>query len=381
MTVAVRHLGDDRYRVTMYVGVDERTGRQRQKTRVIHAPTLQRARRDASAVETAMRAELAEGLIARESVAGYVRQWLDENAQTKSPGTMASYRHYANGIVGQFGRMLMVDLKPRDVRSWYAKLATAGTSPATISHYHSVLRAICRQAWADGEVTKPATFGIKLARADHVAMRLPTERAFMSIIGNAHGDLATVQLLALATGMRRGELVALRWSDLHGRALHVARSLTEVRGSVKPGPTKGKRSRIVALDDGTMRMLAAHRAAQVGFAAQLGATVDKRSDRFMFADFRTDPRGRSPYAPTWVTHGWVRTCKVARVSGVRFHDLRHRHATTLLEAGVPLHVVSARLGHAQVSTTLNIYAKADAALDRAAARVIGRAMKALPAGD
>jgi len=184
--------------------------------------------------------------------------------------------------------------------------------------------------------------------------------------------------LALATGMRRGELVALRWSDLHARTVHVARALTEVDHQVKSGPTKGKRSRVVSIDDGTMRMLARHRAEQVKVADQFGVKLDKRADRYVFANLAADPKGQIPFPPTWVTHGWVRTCRAATVTGLRFHDIRHRHATSLLEAGVPMHVVSARLGHAQVSTTLDIYARPDAGQDRAAARVIGQAMKALP---
>lgn len=374
----VYHLGGDRWRVTAFESWDPLTKRQKQRTRVIHAPDQRSALKLAPQVKADLLREIRDGIALRGTVAGAVTAWLDEAETRLSPTTMKGYRQIGAAVIAKFGRMKMDELEPSDVRSWYAKLTRDGMTPETLAHYHSVLRIICKQAWNDRKTALPATNGVKLAKSDQVALRLPTGRAFMAIIDHASGDQAVIQRLALATGMRRGELVALKWSDLHGRALHVARAMTEAGGDVRAGPTKGKRSRVVALDDGAMRMLARHRASQVVTAAQFGMRTDKRADRHVFADLEADPKGRVPYPPTWVTHGWVRTCTLAGVAGVRFHDLRHRHATTLLDAGVPVHVVSARLGHAQVSTTLNIYARPDATLDRAAARVIGQAMKALP---
>lgn len=379
-TQGVYHLGGDRWRVTAFESWDPNTRKQKQRTRVIHAPDRRSALRLAPEVKGDLLREIRDGVALKGTVAGAVAAWLDEAETRLSRTTMKGYRQIGAAIGRKFGRMKIDELEPSDVRSWYAKLTREGMSPQTLAHYHAVLRIVCKRAWNDRKTVLPATNGVDLAKPDQVAIRLPTDRAFLATIDHASGDQWVIQRLALATGMRRGELVALRWSDLHGRVIHVARALTEVGGAVKSGPTKGKRSRIVSIDDGAMRMLAQHRTAQVKATAQFGTDIDKRADRYLFANFEADPKGQTPYPPTWVTHGWIRTCAAAKVDGARFHDIRHRHATTLLDAGVPIHVVSARLGHAQVSTTLNIYAKPDATLDRVAARVIGQAMRALPKG-
>lgn len=374
---SVYHLGGDRYRVTVYAGLDPRTNAPLQRTRTIRANGPQAARRKADAVAGEIRKEIEQGAVIRGTLAGYVDVWLKENAQTKSPTTMAGYRQIGGVIVKEFGRMKIDELRPRDVRAWYARLAADGMTQATIRHYHAVLNAICRQAWGDGEVTKPATFGVKLPKATHAALDLPTDQAMMVALSHASGDLLVALRLALATGMRRGELLALRWSDLHGTDLHVERALIELKGDVQSKSTKGKRGRIVALDHQTVRMLARHRGAQMAAAEQLGFTLAKRSDRAVLANLQADPTGQTPYPPTWLSHGWSRVRAAAGLPNVRLHDFRHRHATTLLDSGVPIHVVSPRLGHATVTVTLDIYAHADRPADRAAARIIGQAMKAL----
>jgi integrase len=377
MTGSVQHLGADRYRVIVYAGTDERTGREKYRSRSFRADGIQKARKAATKIADALLDEIADGKVVRGTLAGYVDVWLKENQQTKSPTTMTGYRQIAGVIVAEFGRMKIDELRPRDVRAWYARLAAGGMTQATIRHYHAVLNAICRQAWADGEVTKPATFGVKLPKANRQALELPTEQAMMVALSHATGDLQVALRLAVATGMRRGELLALRWSDLHGTELHVERALIELKGVVQSKSTKGKRGRVVALDHETMRMLTRHRTAQVASAKQLGYTIDKRADRALLANLEADPSGQTPYPPTWLSHGWARVRSSAGLPSVRLHDLRHRHATTLLDSGVPIHVVSPRLGHATVTVTLDIYAHADRPADRAAARVIGQAMKAL----
>lgn len=378
MTGSVRHIKDDRYCVIVYAGRDERTGKEQYRSKSFRAEGIQKARKLATKHADALLDEIANGKVIRGTIAGYVDVWLKENAQTKSPTTMAGYRQIAGVIVKEFGRMKIDELRPRDVRAWYARLAADGMTQATIRHYHAVLNAICRQAWGDGEVTKPATFGVKLPKTERKTLELPTEQAMMVALSHAGGDLAAALRLALATGMRRGELLALRWADLHGTELHVERALIELKGDVQSKSTKGKRGRVVALDHQTMRMLATHRMTQTTAADMLGVTLMLRNDRYILADIKSDPTGQTPYPPTWLSHGWAVVRRAAGLPNVRLHDFRHRHATTLLDSGVPIHVVSPRLGHATVTVTLDIYAHADRPADRAAARVIGRAMKALP---
>lgn len=379
MTGSLRHIKEDRWRVVVYAGRDERSGKERYRSRSFRADGIQKARKAAVGVAKELLDEIDKGIVVRGTVAGYVDVWLREGAQSKATTTMLAYRQIGAAIVGEFGRMKLDELRPRDVRAWYAKLAAGGMTQPTIRHYHAVLNAVCRQAWADGEIVKPPTFGVKLPKAERKSLELPTEQAMMVALSCAGGDLAVALRLALATGMRRGELVALRWSDLRGTDLHVERALVDANGAVLSKSTKGKRGRVVALDHATMRMLAGHRSAQVGVAATLGVSLAKRRDRAVLANWEADPTGQTPYAPMWLTRGWQRTRKVAGLPDVRLHDIRHKHATTLVDSGlVPIMDVSARLGHSKVSTTVDVYLRPSRDRDRVAARVIGQAMKALP---
>lgn len=188
--------------------------------------------------------------------------------------------------------------------------------------------------------------------------------------------------VAAGTGLRRGELCGLRWSDvdLDGAELVVRRAVVEVAGRVTVKGTKTHQIRRLALSEGLVGVLGRHREAVLERA------------RISEAGWAEDPYvwsraldASEPLRPGLVTKGWVALCRSVGVEGVRFHDLRHLHATTLIDAGVPVTTVAARLGHAQVSTTTNIYAHAVRARDVEAAAVMDRwmdgARSGLGAGD
>jgi len=178
-------------------------------------------------------------------------------------------------------------------------------------------------------------------------------------------------MLAAATGMRRGEVLGLRWEDvdLANRSLTVRRALSVVQGHAMLKQPKTSRCRTLRLDGITIAVLEQRGRAQERDRAD---AVEWR-DHWNLVFTHTDGRHLDPVR---VTHAFRRAVLDAPVPRVRLHDLRHTHATLLLQAGVPVKVVSERLGHAQISLTLDIYAHvlpamdADAA-DRFAAAVFG----------
>jgi integrase len=180
-------------------------------------------------------------------------------------------------------------------------------------------------------------------------------------------DFGTMLRVIAATGARRGEVCALRWSDLDTQAgaLTIRRSLAAVVGGPIEKDTKTHAARRIALDKATLAALASHRATAVERAAVGGFSFDVNS--FMF----TSANGVSPVHPDALTSVFRRLCDKLGLKGVRLHDLRHLHATQLLAAGVPVRTVSGRLGHANAATTLNVYAHFLEASDRDAADVIG----------
>lgn len=164
--------------------------------------------------------------------------------------------------------------------------------------------------------------------------------------------LAAFYRLAAYTGARRGELLHLRWPDVDLDAGEVtfSGSTDVIAGERIEGTTKRGRSRIVGLDTGTVDVMREHRRRQV--AEQLAAGKWWIEDEDVV--FRAE--SGAPLFPSTVSSLMRRLVGAAGLPHARLHDLRHLHATTLLLAGVPVHVVAARLGHADPSITLKVYA-------------------------
>lgn len=370
--MTAHHIEGDRYKAVLYLGRDDGK-RQRQRSRSFRASSQREADKIAEKLRTEMRAEhnktQREAAARAGTFAEYFNAWLDEVEPHRSPTTMKGYRSNGKKLLAHFGSMPLDLIGSQDVRVWHAKLAKGGMSAATIDHHHALLSAVLRQALRDDKVTKAATFGAKRPKRPKYEITLPKDADVLAMVHGCGGDLRIAVRIAAACGLRRGELVALRWSDIKGRELKVARARIEVAGAVEQS-TKGKRSRPVPIDHPTMRVLAAHRRAQVAQAAQLGVTLDVRGDRRILANLADDPSGQTPYSLSWLSHGWE---SARRGSGMRLHDLRHWYATKTLEGGMAtIAELSEWLGHAQVSTTLNIYTHTDATRRRAASRVMGR---------
>ena len=156
--------------------------------------------------------------------------------------------------------------------------------------------------------------------------------------------------LALATGLRRSELLGLRWIDvdLEGGRLSVRRARVDVAYAVSERPPKNHRARVIALDPATVATLARHRRGQE--AERLAAGPGFVDSGLVF----TTPVG-SPVHPQSVSWHFERAVKQSGLPRLTMHGCRHTHATLLLERGVPLTTVSERLGHSSVSVTGDIY--------------------------
>lgn len=296
----------------------------------------------------------------RQTVAQYLSEWLRFKQLDVSPKTYQAYERIVRcQIVPGLGRIPLAKLTPSAIRSYYACLPDQRRdgrdqklSSKTVWMVHGVLHAALREAVEmDKLPTNPAD-RIKAPRVQRTEIAAASEEDVCRLLVSMDESPYRMPILiALATGMRVGEVVGLKWQDYHEQAgiLTVRRSVCQLPGQVIVKDTKTGRGRPVALPPTLIAELEAHRDWQEAQAGHLG--------RLWMNDegwICTHKDGRS-FTPNSVTKGFS---KLAQRIGIciTFHGLRHTQATLALERGVPLKAISERLGHSNPSVTQGIYA-------------------------
>jgi integrase len=304
-------------------------------------------------------------------------EWLEEwlGGLRLSPSSMASYRKNVRlHVVPYLGGVPLVKLTGPQLTAMYRTLEKSGRadhekgaplSARSVRYVHTIVKAALKSAVEHGKLAKnPAALASPPSAAEAKAPEMhPWTGAqlstFLRWAWEQRSDIAPAWHVLAFTGMRRGELLALRWGDVYldtGR-ISVCRSLTPVRVtgeglSLIYGPTKGKCDRVVDVDPETMRILRTHRQTRGSLALAL-----VRDDALVFANEEGDclhpDRFTRRFTESLASCGRALGADV--VPPIRLHDLRHTHASLLLQAGVNIKVVSERLGHASVNITWNVY--------------------------
>ncbi len=339
---------------------DPVTGRRKQIKRTF------RTAREAEAWERQVRVEIDRGEYlqpTKVTVAEYLPRWLAAAAHLR-PSSRARYAQVIGRIAPALGSIPLAKLSALHIQDWYADLLACGLSPSTVALYHGVLHRALDQAVKWRLLRHNPCDAVETPRPRHPEMRTWTAdeaRAFLA--ATADHELAALWRLALTTGMRRGELLALRWQDidLERRQLAVRRTLS--RGTdgfyfSEPKTRAGKRS--IALSESTVTALREHRRRQLERRLALGAAWHETDLVFD----RGDGWVRYPRAVEGMFQRLVARLGLPRI---RFHDLRHTAATLMLAEGVHPKIVQERLGHATISMTLDRYSHVTMDMQREAA--------------
>jgi integrase len=325
------------------------------------------------------------------TVADYLAEWVETHASTVKPKTLAGYRHDIDHyIVPRIGRMRLQALRPAVLSKLYRDLAEHGgrdggpLSAWTISHIHRTLRKALADAVHVEQLLaiNPAERSKRPRDRGTEPARVWTTEHLDSFLTTAWSHrLYAFYRLAAYTGARRGELLYLRWQavDLDSAEVTFGGSTAVVRGQRVEGTTKAGRSRVVSIDRETVTILREHRCRQAE-EQQAAGSAWADSDGLVFAT-----KWGEPLYPDTVTalmnklvnaHNKSVTFPAQALPHARLHDLRHLHATTLLLAGVPVHVVAARLGHADPAVTLRVYSHVLREHSLGVGDVFARAVKA-----
>ena len=299
------------------------------------------------------------------TVRGFAEAWLDGLAnQGRKATTLNGYRRIIDSYVApRLGDVALQDVKPSDLDSLYAELLRGGgangrrLSLTSVHHVHAALNKMLNDAERKGVVLRNVARlanapSLTTARSKGPEMTVWTpeqlSQFLRSIVGNRNEAL--FRLLAL-TGIRRGEAIGLRWSDVDFRLGHVSirQAVTVIdREEVVAAPKTRRSRRTIDIDTDTVALLEAHRQTQRDALARVDLT-GAFDDRVFTNDVG------DPMRPDSVGQAFHRLVDRAGVPVIRLHDLRHTNASHLLAAGINVKVVSERLGHASVSFTLDTY--------------------------
>jgi integrase len=259
-----------------------------------------------------------------------------------------------------------------------------GLSPATVRAVHVVLAACLKSAVRQRLIIRNPCVDATAPRAqrgtsDHAAVRA-LDQARLSVLLKAFQDSNMFPLVALlaATGLRRGEALALRWDDVdfEAKTLRVYRSVEETRTAgvtIKDRPkTKGSR-RTIAIDDGLISLLRAEWKHQAEDQLKLGRQIARET--LVFHPNPLEPA--QPWSPDWLSRKFARHADKRGFSDLSLHCLRHTAATLWLLNGAPVHVVAARLGHHSPTVTLSVYAHVIGRGEEHVAEMAGAVLKGL----
>ena len=289
-----------------------------------------------------------------------------EKPGTIEPSTVRSYRAEGRLICTYLGNVALADLSVPEVNRWMARMTADGYAPKSVAKPFRLLKQALKWAMSQDLVRKNVCEYCKPPKRVKTPINAldRTERTRMlrlAVAAEATSPLGLAIELALTTGMRRGEVCALRWSDVgDDGTVTVSHALGNGEGGFYlKEPKTGSSARTIPLTAHTAAILKAKRADSRRVLAEMGVPA---GDPFVLGT--QEPESR-PYNPTQLGKDFSAFCKM---NGFRctFHDLRHTFATMMITNGCDVRTVASYLSHASVSMTLDTYADVDPEAKRAA---------------
>ena len=309
------------------------------------------------------------------TVGQWMDVWYEYYAKIKvRPSSHKTYEGYIkNHIKPSIGNIPLTKLTTLDLQRLYQKLLTEGRvdrlesqnqpkglSTKTVRNINQVISSAMQLAIQQHLISHDPTDGCALPKTEHREMQtLSADQLAAFLLEAKHSGVFEMYYIELATGLRRGELLGLKWEDIDftAQTLRVRRQVGRINGEVREAPLKTKNAyRTISLGTDTVDILKQQREKQP-------------SSAYVFPG----PTG-GPIAPDSVLHMLHRVLDRAGLPEIRFHDLRHTFATLALQNGVDVKTVSGMLGHFSTGFTLDTYAHVTTAAQKKAAETMGEVL-------
>ena len=308
------------------------------------------------------------------TVGTWMDEWFENVAKIKvRPSSHQTYKGYIdNHIKPNIGDIPLEKLTTMDLQKFYRKLLTrgrverieaenqpSGLSAKTVRNINQVISSAMDLAVAQKIIITNPTNACELPKVEHREMQTIPEEQLQAYLAEAKATgVYEMYYIELATGLRRGELLGLKWQDIDWKngIIKVRRQIARVDGQIVEAPLKTKNSyRTVTISPQAIDVLKQQRA--------------KTHDQYVFPS----PNG-GPISPDSVNNMLKRVLARAGIPKVRFHDLRHTFATIALQNGVDIKTVSGMLGHFSAGFTLDTYAHVTTAAQKEAAQTMGNVL-------
>jgi integrase len=293
------------------------------------------------------------------TMAQHMERWLDHVKSQISPRTHERYCEIVRkNIIPPLGAIYLTKLRPVQISDAYAKALAngrldgkGGLAPTTVVYMHRLIKHALAQAVRWELLSRNPADAVSPPKIERATLNTFDMAQTVELIEALRGTRVMIPaMLGVLCGLRRGEIAALRWRnvDLQSGRLTIVESAEQTAAGVRYKPPKSGRGRMVALSGTITEELRAHRLQQAQELLRLG--IRQGDATFVYA--REDGE---PMQPRSLTRAWQTAIGKIKLPRVRFHDLRHAHATHLLSNGVHPKVASERLGHSRVGITLDLY--------------------------
>ncbi|MDX1468940.1 MAG: site-specific integrase [Acidimicrobiia bacterium] len=328
-----------------------------------------KTRREAERVRAKLVTELASGSYVEPSQTTFgdwvADQWLPLTKTRVKPTTYDSYeRNLRLHVLPSLGSLRLRQVTPSTLNRLYSDLLAnghktreGGLSAKTVRYIHTIVHRALADAVDTGLLAANVASRAKPPRVQSAApavIRFWEPHELRQFLDSVRGHrLEAAWHLAAMTGMRRGEVLGLRWKDvdLDAATLSVTHAIVSVAYEMITSTPKSHRARVVNLDPATVEQLRGHRARQMDERDEWGSEYRDQGLVFCKED-------GTPIHPHTFSQAFERLVARSDLPTVRLHDLRHTHATIALKAGVPVKVISERLGHESPAFTMKQYAHA-----------------------
>jgi integrase len=343
--------------VVLDIGIDPATGKRQQTRKAFPTRKAAEAWLAASLKDAQQEAFQAPS---SQTLGSFLAEWLETIRPTIRPSTWASYEQkLRTHVVPRIGALPLRAVDPTRLNRLYSELIDGGKqngdgrlAPKTVRHVHTTLQRALRDAVRWGKLPRNPAEMADPPRGRSSAMQVWRPEQVASFLGQTKQNrLHACWFLAATTGMRRGELLGLRWSDvdLNNRRLAVTQAVIAVGYEVlvsEPKTSKSRRS--IALDPATVVLLGEHRDRQGHERLAAGELWQETGLVFTRQD-------GSVLHPHTLSYWFDKHSREAGLPSIRLHDVRHSYASAALSAGVHPKVVSERLGHSNIGITLDTY--------------------------